>query len=254
MIPSDTGFLLDIAGRVLDGARLYVDIIEINPPLIVGLNLPIVLAARALDVPEILVYRLAVAALVLACIGLTGRVLGYLFPAGDARPRRWILLLLTLVLFLLSGAYFGEREHLMLALISPYLALVAVRAVKQPVPWWEAAGVGALAGLGFALKPHFLLLFVAVEAYLLVRRRDAARPARPETLAVAGVLLAYGVVVLLVTPDYVRMVRLLGGTYLEFLYDPFLHLLVTGPGVILSWFAVLAWIALSKHLRPTGAG
>ena len=86
MIPSDTGFLLYIAGRVLDGARLYVDIIEINPPLIVGLNLPIVLAARALDVPEILVYRLAVAALVLACIGLTGRVLGYLFrPATLAR-------------------------------------------------------------------------------------------------------------------------------------------------------------------------
>ena len=70
----------------------------------------------------------------------------------------------------------------------------------------------------------------------------------------AGVLLAYGVVVLLVTPDYVRMVRLLGGTYLEFLYDPFLHLLVTGPGVILSWFAVLAWIALSKHLRPPALG
>ena len=254
VIPSDTGFLLYIAGRVLDGARLYVDIIEINPPLIVGLNLPIVLAARALDVPEILVYRLAVAALVLACIGLTGRVLGYLFPAGDARRRRWILLLLTLVLFLLSGAYFGEREHLMLVLISPYLVLVAVRASKQPVSGREAAGAGALAGLGFALKPHFLLVFVAAEAYLLVRRRDAARPARPETLAVAGVLLAYGVVVLLVTPDYVRMVRLLGGTYLEFLYDPFLHLLVTGPGVILSWFAVLAWIALSKHLRLPALG
>jgi len=254
VIPSDTGFLLYVAGRVLDGARLYVDIIEINPPLIVGLNLPIVLAARALGLPEILGHRLAVTALLLACIGLTGRALGYLFPADDARRRRWILLLLTLVLFLLSGAYFNEREHLMLALISPYLVLVAARAVKQPVPGPEAAAGGALAGLGFALKPHFLLIFAALEVYLLLRRPSAARRARPETLAVAGVLLAYGVVVLLVTPAYLRMVRLLGGTYLEFLYDPFLHLLVTGPGVILSWFAVLAWIALSKHLRSPALG
>jgi hypothetical protein len=254
VIPSDTGFLLYVAGRVLDGARLYVDIIEINPPLIVGLNLPVVLASRALGVPDILVYQLAVAALLLACIGLTGRVLGYLFPAGDARPRRWILLLITLVLFLLSGAYFGEREHLVLALVSPYLVLVAVRAVKQWLPGWDAAAVGVLAGLGFALKPHFLLLFAAVEGYLLVRRRGTAGAARPETLAACGVLLAYGVAVLLVTPSYVSMVRLLGGTYLEFLYDPFLRLLVTGPGVILSWFAVLAWIALSKHLRSPALG
>jgi hypothetical protein len=50
------------------------------------------------------------------------------------------------------------------------------------------------------------------------------------------------------------MVRLLGGSYLMFLYHPFLHLLVTGPGVILSWFAVLAWIALSKHLRSPVLG
>ena len=86
VIPSDTGFLLYIAGRVLDGARLYVDIIEINPPLIVGLNLPVVLASRALGVPDILVYRLAVAALMLACIGLTGRVLGYLLPGRRRSP------------------------------------------------------------------------------------------------------------------------------------------------------------------------
>ena len=32
----DIGFLLDAAGRVLDGAKLYVDVVEINPPLIVA--------------------------------------------------------------------------------------------------------------------------------------------------------------------------------------------------------------------------
>jgi len=35
-------FLYD-AGRVLDGAQLYRDVVEINPPLIVVLNMPVVL-------------------------------------------------------------------------------------------------------------------------------------------------------------------------------------------------------------------
>ena len=250
VISSDVGFLLYAAERVLDGARLYVDIIEINPPLIVALNLPVVLAARALDLPEILVYRLAVTCLLLACIGITARSLRNLLPDGEANRQRWIALLLTLVLFPLSGNHFGEREQLMLALISPYLVVAAVRAANLPIARWEAAGVGVLAGLGVALKPHFLLLLVAVEAYLMLRRR--VTPARPEILAAAGALLLYGLIVLLVTPDYLNVVRLLGGSYLKFLYDPFLHLLITGPGVVLSFFALLAWVALSKHLRwPT---
>ncbi|HEX6669137.1 MAG TPA: hypothetical protein VF061_06240 [Gemmatimonadales bacterium] len=248
VISSDIGFLLYAAGRLLDGARLYVDLIEINPPLIVALNVPVVLAARALGLPEVLVYRLAVAALLLACIGLTARALSRLSPAGEARSR-WVLLLLTLALFLPPGADFGQREHLMLALITPYLVLAAARSANQPAPRWEAAGIGALAGLGFALKPHFLLLLVGIEGYLMARRRKLAGLARPESLGAMAVLATYGALVLLLTPDYVKMVRLLGGAYLRFLYDPFLHLLVTGRGVLLSWFAVLAWAALSKHLR-----
>jgi len=44
----DMGFLLYAARRVLEGAHLYRDVVEINPPLIIVLNLPIVLLARAI--------------------------------------------------------------------------------------------------------------------------------------------------------------------------------------------------------------
>jgi hypothetical protein len=57
---SDIAFLLYAAERVLDGARLYVDIVEINPPLIVALNLPAVLLARAIGVSDIPMYRVLV--------------------------------------------------------------------------------------------------------------------------------------------------------------------------------------------------
>ena len=54
---SDTAFLLYAAERVLDGARLYQDVVEINPPLIVALNLPAVVLARAVGVSDIAIYR-----------------------------------------------------------------------------------------------------------------------------------------------------------------------------------------------------
>ena len=252
--PSDIGFLLYAAGRVLDGAVLYVDVVEINPPLIIALNVPVVLAARTLGLPEILLYRVAVAAVLLASIGLTARALRFLLPEEEAARRRWLLLILALVLFPLSAPDFGEREQLLLALASPFLVLAAARARGNPVPRSEAAIIGVLGGFAFALKPHFVLLWAAVEVYLMVRRRRWLPASRPESLAAAGFLLVYGTAVLLVTPAYLRMIRLLGASYLRFLHDPFLHLLVTGPGVLLTVFAVLAWVALSKRTRHPELG
>ncbi|MGH7526003.1 MAG: hypothetical protein ACREMX_04805, partial [Gemmatimonadales bacterium] len=58
----DTAWLLYAAERWLDGARLYVDLVEVNPPLIIWLNAIPVLVARALAISPLLVYRLLVVA------------------------------------------------------------------------------------------------------------------------------------------------------------------------------------------------
>ena len=69
------------AGRVLDGARLYVDVVEINPPLVIALNAAAVWAARLLRVSEILVYRLVV----------TAALLGVAVAFGGVAPRVLLL-------------------------------------------------------------------------------------------------------------------------------------------------------------------
>jgi hypothetical protein len=242
----DTGFLLDAATRVLDGARLYVDVVEINPPLIVALNLPAAIAARATGLSDILVYRLGFTLVLLGALALAWRWLGRALP-NDPALRRALLLLLAFVLFPLAGQDYGEREHLVLALVVPYLLLTTVRAAGGAAGRGEAAGVGLLAGLAFALKPHFLLVWVAMEGWLrLGRKVPAARPL-PETLAIGALLGAYGAAVLLITPQYLGMLRLLAAPYGRFLYDPFLHLLVTGPGAALTLFALLVFVALRDH-------
>ncbi len=247
-IRPDTGFLLDAAARVLDGERLYLDVVEINPPLIIGLNMAVVAAARLLGISEILAYRLGFSILLLAALVLAAWQIRRLFPREPAL-HRWFVLLLAFVLFPLAAQDFGEREHLVLALVVPYLLLVTARSLGRKVPPPQAIALGLLAGLAFALKPHFLLVWIGAEAWLRLVRRVAPRALLPETVSIAGFLVTYGIAILILTPRYLDLVRLLAGPYSRFLYDPFLHVLVTGPGAVLAIFAVLAFAALRPQAR-----
>lgn len=239
----DTGFLLDAAERVLGGARLYVDVVEINPPLIVVLNVMAVLAARVLHLSDILAYRLGFTAALLGALVVAGWLLRRLLPEQVAL-RRLLLLLLAFVLFPLGGQDYGEREHLVLALLVPYLLLAATRIVGRPPAGFRPAALGLLAGFAFALKPHFLVVWIGVEAFLRLTGRVRPGAVLPETATIAGFLAGYGFAVVAFVPQYFALVRLLAGPYGHFLYDPFWHVILTGPGAVLALFALLAFVAL----------
>ena len=163
--------------------------------------------------------------------------------------RRGIVLLLVFVLFSLPGQDFGEREHLLLMLALPYLLLVAARAAGREIATSQAVLVGLLAAAGLSLKPHFVLLWLAIEGYLRLTRRVAPRALTPETAAIAGFLGLYGIGTLVWAPEYLGLVRLLAGPYTRFLYDPFWHLLLTGRGALLTLFALLTFFALRRDAR-----
>jgi len=98
----DTGFLLDAAARVLAGQRLYVDVVEINPPLVIALNLPAVLAARLLGVSAISAYRAEVALAVLALLLAARPLLRRLLPDQPV-TRAALGAAVAFVLFPLTG-------------------------------------------------------------------------------------------------------------------------------------------------------
>ncbi len=239
----DNAFLLWAAGRVLDGAKLYVDIIEINPPLIVALNFPPILLARLLGIPDLLVFRVGVAALLGLSILVCQVGVRAIIPEPASHLRSYLTVLIGVVLFLLPGEVFSEREHLMLALVLPYLLVAIARRMDRPIHSWHAQGIGILAGLGFALKPQFALLWVAVEGWLAMGRRDRFR-LNPEGRWVAVVLMGYAVGVLLFTPAYLGVVNRLGAAYLSFLRNSPIMTLFFGDGARLPLVALLAYLAL----------
>ncbi|MEO6058078.1 MAG: hypothetical protein ABIQ49_14720 [Gemmatimonadales bacterium] len=157
----DISFLLYAAGRVLDGAVLYRDVVEINPPMIIALNLPAVAAGRLLGLDVVLVYRLLTMAGLGASVLLSALVIPRAVAAGRT-SERWLLAGTGFVLFLMPGIDFGQREHLLFAWILPYVFVCMGRAAGRPAGRFAALAAGALAGVAIALKPQFVLVWVAL--------------------------------------------------------------------------------------------
>ena len=238
----DVSWLLYTAREMLGGARLYIDLVEVNPPLIVWLNLvPAALAAR-LGLSDIVVYRALVVAAALVSFVVASRALGLLRTPADPAARRLLCLMTAVALVPLAGGDFGEREHLLLILGLPYVLLVAVRASGVPVGAVLSLPAGIMAGVGIALKPYFLLLPLALEGWLLLRRRTAI--ARPETLAMAAVAAAYLAAIQLWATPFWELARDFGGAYYRFLQEPLLLTAFTGHGAALALCAMLAYVVL----------
>lgn len=197
----DVSWVLLATGRVLDGARIYRDIIEINPPLIFYSAMPAVLAAKLGGWPVMPSFIVYVFALILVSLILTARIMAEaaLLPA---RAQGWMTLAGFIALSLLPITDFGQREHFTAILTLPYVTLLAGRFAGRgcgPVP---ALLAGLLAGVGFAFKPFFLVVPMVLELYLLLRHRSMLAAFRPETIAAALVISGYAALVLLAHPDY----------------------------------------------------
>jgi hypothetical protein len=201
-INHDAAVVLDVSRRWLAGERLYVDVIDVNTPLVfIVYALPVLLGQSA---------GISAEAMLIVCL-IAGIVASFLacrhvvkFGSIAERPLT-AALLPTIVLFLLAvlpSDMFGQREHIMLIASMPYLLLAGERADGLAPPRRLAALSALFAGIGFAMKPYFLGMPLLIESYLLWRHgpRRAAKDPTPWMLLAAGV--AHALFAVLVTPEY----------------------------------------------------
>lgn len=180
---NDVAWQLWVARQLAHGITLYTDIVEVNPPLWFWTAIPVVDLAQLLGVSGYHVLIPSVLALVIVALLLVRRLCrnlqsGVLIVLGFP--------VITLFAFL---DVFGQREHLTLIAIIPYLVLVARRTEGLAASRTIAVFCGILAAFGIALKPYFLLVPFAVEMLLLVRTRHASP--RPEIVTLGVLLIGY---------------------------------------------------------------
>jgi hypothetical protein len=186
----DAAAILHYAQRWIAGDRLYVDLFDINPPLIFALSAVPGTLAALIPISAIAAAQASILLLAAWSLSLCWRLAGRDLP--PAAPRSWVLAtLLPFLMLAFPVEMFGQREHLMLIAALPYLLLAERRGAGLAVPRRVAVTAALLAALGFALKPHFLLLPVLVEGQLLVALRPRAYARNPAPWVLGAVWLGY---------------------------------------------------------------
>jgi hypothetical protein len=245
-VGGDPASLLFAAGRILDGARLYTDLIDLNPPFTFLFHTLPVVASRVLGLDSILCFRVFVCGLVL----LSGATLWRVLRRAPISAGAWHALVAAFLLGSLGlvVGFFGEREHIQFVLVFPYLALASIRAMGHPVSRRHSLWTGVLAGVGLALKVTAGLVPVLVLALLWLGRRERS----DESLWALVTLAICTGGSLLWAPEYLAQTNALAPLYHGFARRPVAEILMSGPMAFTIWVAaaigVLAWMTMMHRL------
>jgi len=168
-------------GRLLDGAALYVDVFEVNPPLGLWLSATVVAVARWTAVDPTVVLKTMLLVLTGASLVVSARLLA---AATDvtATTRHLLVILVAALMLFLPAAEFGQRDHIAIVTVTPWVLLRWNRLVDAKVPWALAGAVGFGAAFGMWLKPHFFFVLISIEITMMFATRGARAVLRVETL------------------------------------------------------------------------
>jgi hypothetical protein len=224
---TDVSWLLTVAERVLDGQRLYVDVIETNPPMAVLTYIPGIAIARAFGWPVETVTDGLIFAAIFASLGTVAGILKNSAVLRDVAG--WPLALLAFVILaILPTKTFGQREQIAVVELLPLLALYASRMKGESPPFWAVLAAGIGAGLAVSFKPHFVIGVVCGLAALTIYARSWRFLFAPENFIAGGIGAAYLICTVVFYPAYfsaiVPLVRdiyiLVGVSALEMIRTP----------------------------------
>ena len=238
-IDGDVSWLITVSERVIAGDRLYVDILEVNPPASVWIYLPLVWAAGVAELKAEAFVAAAFMVAALASIFLTLRLASGL----DQAPRpMWLVSALLLIALVMPMGLFAQREHLALLLAFPALATLALIAEEKQVGTRANFAAGVAAGLIVVIKPYFLIAVIAPAAWAAWQRRSLA-PLLPGIAGGSLAMLAYSAAILVFASDYLEWLPVIARTYGPMHEE--LWKVATGPAIYPA-----ICVGLAALLRP----
>lgn len=195
----DPGLHLNAAQLILQGKVPYVDMMDVNPPLVWYIDMIPAFWSNLFHIPAPQAFTLF-----LACVILYSASTCYylFFYCADNKKSTdtatYIAFIVALIYFnFLLRHDFGQRETIFVLYYLPFFVLRWLcwnnRAPKQI---WISILIGVIGGLGICLKPYFLIPALAVEAYFLLNKnifdlKTYKHFISPDALAAIGAALAY---------------------------------------------------------------
>lgn len=238
----DQSMYLVAAGKVLDGARIGRDVIDVSPPLSIWLfEVPVAVSRAAGILPQTatqILLGLLTLVMLAWCVALAQ-------PRGRAWRGGlfawWLVALLLYATTIQPWYHVATREHMLLLLILPYLFLAVHRLTgREGAPQRHRVAAGLLAVVGCGLKPQHLLVVAAVETFLIWHAGTWRSLVAPEIAGILAGGLAYCAAILVLAPDYLTLV-------VPFAYEAYLD------RGLASWLELVAPVRALKIVAVIGA-
>jgi hypothetical protein len=241
----DVSWLLVVCGRLLDGAQLNVDMIEVNPPFSIWLYMPYALLERLVGGRAELWMTAGIIVTGLASLAISCQMLSRGEPAYHKVWAMTALPAIAFTILCLFPAEFGQREQWAAIAVLPWVALQCVRQRHQdfaaPVRW-QVVLAGICAGIVVMVKPpHFALALMLPSACLAMHRRSWKPLFVFENIFGAAIVAFYAASILLFQPSFVTGVLPFAAEVYLPLRQPFLGLLTDWPqtALLLSVLTVI---------------
>lgn len=244
-INHDEAVFIEGAGRLLDGSQFGRDVIDMNPPLIWWISAVPVWLARQVGARIEIVATVFMASMAALSLVAVNRLIEADSSVG--LPRRALLPIAAILVLFVPGYNFGQREHWAVLLTLPYVVARSQRVDGAMLSTAAGTVIGFAACLGFCIKPHFLLVPISIEIWLLARTRRPSLWICPETIAMAVTGVAY----LGLTLDYAPYLeRELTNVLLGFWsYNGTMPEVLLGTVTLLAPAAVLALFGYAARRR-----
>jgi len=248
LIHHDVAYFLVQSQRMAAGDRLYVDIVDFNPPMIHLWALPPVLISEVFGWSIAPLFYLYVSLALVGSAWLCSPMMTLIYPQLPSTHRIFLIFGILFCLFPLALEHFGQREHLFFAFFLPYLFQSFACSSGRKPPKLLSLVSGILAAIGLCFKPYFVLPFMAVELFVFSRQRASYTLRRWDLAGLVCVLAVYVGTILIVFPRYLDCVRLAQSLYAA--YDTTVLKSIAKPQVY--WFAPILpviWIFKAPSVR-----
>lgn len=245
----DIVWLMEAAKRMLHGGSYTTDFFETNPPLILYLYLPPLFISKFLAIDLILTFRVYIFLLSALSLLLCYHFAKRIFVQQHPFVLFSIFITLALCYLILPLYELGQRDHLLVILAMPYLFAITYRLQNGTMTYLTACSIGLLAGLGFAIKPHFLITAILIECYCLYKK-NIFYWQRPEVFILWGFVGIYIASIIIFFPDYFSFIVPFSlNHYYAAISAPWTSMLVS-PLSLFCWLPFLLLVVIKPQHQP----
>jgi len=212
-INHDVAWYIYAANEFVDGAILYQDVVDVNPPLIIFISIPPVIIADILGLSEITIFKWYI-----IIIALSISILSYILTIKyNYNNYKWLIRSIFVIIIYLVFVYplrdFGQREHLMVLFILPYIASIVMSLENIKYNKYVEIIIGLCAGIGFSVKPYFILVWIIIEVYLIIENKNINSIFRYVNGGIVTVFILYAISGIYWFENYINLALLAKESY-----------------------------------------